>query len=1394
MFQSPGCLLYLLAVCAMLQFGHGDQCLTRRIFKEVTPKRIVQSEGKSLDIRFELSRRVTQRLTSRIMKIFLTEVLGYSAVSLVEKDDHFNAAEVFGRLSEAQHPESIIPETMVNMEVWLPVQTDTAVYMEYYHVKECGFAAPPGYFGWFVPRKLWKSNRMSSSWEMFADSERASNFQPENEIIDEIKKATLIPGSNYQHYCTQKDKCQEGFYVPDRCAKKKSSSSTNTLLGDDEERGVTDSCALLLTSDPDVTSFVKDDIERLKLYVKVAWVGPHLKNLTEWITDRYAGSKSNRSLVILHWNPSDLVPSDRDFVSVDFPRCDLNDEKCPYGSNRLTKLVWAELEKIAKIAYQTIKNAYFNSSMYQDLIASYNNDTSEEKVACDWLNRNLEWTLKNWGTEDKNKTVLTIGGIFPMTGSSYKARSILVAANMATESVNSNNTILKDYSVDLLAHDGQCKSDMVMKSFIDYIIYRYQTLIGILGPACSETLEPLIGVSKQYNTMIVSYSAEGSSFDDRTSYPYFFRTIGENKQYKHVYLQLLEKMGWRRVAALTEDGQKYTEYISHMQDFLQENGITFVDNAKYPRDREIDVMRRYLDNLKKKRARIIIADVYDEVARQVMCQAYKLEMTAYHGYVWFLPLWLLPGWYETERYNAEGETVPCSNAEMAKAVNGYLGITHSFWAPDDEIMQENITVKEWRQRYEAKCEKQNLLPSDYAGYAYDATWTYAYAMDQLLAENESYVFALHHEQTAKRLKDIISRTDFYGVSGRIKFLGGASRISVVEIVQHVNNETKKIGLFHPNVSDTHNEVMGGHLDLNMSAIVWLTGEKPDDGTLKPDKCVFSSIAELLDVTCEVAIIIVNIIGFSCLGILLIAGFVVIKRKYDEKVRLHERYMKSLGIDLLQTDTSGLDKWEIPRECVVINRKLGEGAFGTVYGGEAFFAEKGWLAVAVKTLKVGSSTEEKLDFLSEVEVMKRFEHKNIIKLLGVCIKCEPVYTVMEFMLYGDLKTYLLARRHLVNDRNYEESDEISSKKLTAMALDVARALSYLAQLKYVHRDIASRNCLVNAQRVVKLGDFGMTRPMYENDYYKFNRKGMLPVRWMAPESLGLGIFTPASDVWSYGVLLYEIITFGSFPFQGLSNNEVLEHVKTGHTITIPSGIKAPLENLIRSCWKIDHKLRPNAPEIVDVLATNPRLLSPCLDVPLASVQLEHTGQVDIQLPEKFRKFSVSMRRSSQSAASPSSRTLTTSVVSSKTPLMMGIEDDRRTIGSGRELNRDSFISARPSGFGNLTETTGESSRPLLMTDNGGLPVVENSDSDQKSKYLELQRFVSGGNSADGGDKISARYVNMRPGMDAEIAGICEKNVDHGNVFSTTTTTKTPEARANGDVTEGHDPLIQRAPFL
>ena len=304
-------------------------------------------------------------------------------------------------------------------------------------------------------------------------------------------------------------------------------------------------------------------------------------------------------------------------------------------------------------------------------------------------------------------------------------------------------------------------------------------------------------------------------------------------------------------------------------------------------------------------------------------------------------------------------------------------------------------------------------------------------------------------------------------------------------------QERQIGLYTPNYGD--DESMSGVNEngkmtrWNNALIKWVTvdGLKPLDN---PKECgILSVFATKFDIECQLAITIVFIIGFIVLLLIIFIAFVVLKIRYEQKMKAAEDRMRQLGL-LTPTSVLTLDEWEIPRDRVVINRKLGEGAFGTVYGGEAFFDDKGWVAVAVKTLKMGSTLEEKIDFLSEADMMKRFDHRNIVRLQGVCTRNEPVYTVMEFMLYGDLKTYLLARRSLVKERNREDLDEVSNRRLTAMAYDVAKGLEYLSELKYVHRDVACRNCLVNAGRTVKLADFGMTRPMFESDYYRFSKKG------------------------------------------------------------------------------------------------------------------------------------------------------------------------------------------------------------------------------------------------------------------------------------------------------------------
>ncbi|KAL9975885.1 hypothetical protein ACROYT_G013101 [Oculina patagonica] len=346
-------------------------------------------------------------------------------------------------------------------------------------------------------------------------------------------------------------------------------------------------------------------------------------------------------------------------------------------------------------------------------------------------------------------------------------------------------------------------------------------------------------------------------------------------------------------------------------------------------------------------------------------------------------------------------------------------------------------------------------------------------------------------------------------------------------------------------------------------------------------------------------------------------------------------MEELGL-MEQSSVLHLDEWEIPRENIVLNRKLGEGAFGAVCGGEVIGlrGEGEWVPVAIKSLKVGSLPEDKLEFLSEAETMKIFDHKNIVKLLGVCTKGEPAFAVMELMIHGDLKNFLLARRQFAN-QDCKEAEDVTPSKLTSMALDITSGLAYLADMKFVHRDLALRNCMVGSGYVVKLGDFGMARAMYDSDYYRFGRKGMLPVRWMSPESLADGVFTTKSDVWSLGVTLWELATFGSFPYQGLSNGEVVERVKLGRYMDKPQGCTSELNDLLTECWRKDPVHRPEPGKICELLDTHPTMVTACLDSPMSSVATDE----DCVEPRDIRRESVRTWRGTPSPSLRRSRTIT-----------------------------------------------------------------------------------------------------------------------------------------------------------
>lgn len=294
-----------------------------------------------------------------------------------------------------------------------------------------------------------------------------------------------------------------------------------------------------------------------------------------------------------------------------------------------------------------------------------------------------------------------------------------------------------------------------------------------------------------------------------------------------------------------------------------------------------------------------------------------------------------------------------------------------------------------------------------------------------------------------------------------------------------------------------------------------------------------------------------------------------------------------------------DDWEVPRERILLLRSLGQGSFGMVYEGILKAQNSGEdTPCAVKTVNENATDRERTNFLSEASVMKEFDTYHVVRLLGVCSRGQPALVVMELMKKGDLKSYL--RAHRPDEREdvvavYQKRIGLTNAGTTVgsvqpppysrifqMAIEIADGMAYLAAKKFVHRDLAARNCMVADDLTVKIGDFGMTRDIYETDYYRKGTKGLLPVRWMPPESLRDGVYSSSSDVFSYGVVLWEMATLASQPYQGLSNEQVLRYVIDGGIMERPDNCPEVLHKLMHRCWHHRPSARPSFLDIIDYL--------------------------------------------------------------------------------------------------------------------------------------------------------------------------------------------------------------------
>lgn len=263
-----------------------------------------------------------------------------------------------------------------------------------------------------------------------------------------------------------------------------------------------------------------------------------------------------------------------------------------------------------------------------------------------------------------------------------------------------------------------------------------------------------------------------------------------------------------------------------------------------------------------------------------------------------------------------------------------------------------------------------------------------------------------------------------------------------------------------------------------------------------------------------------------------------------------------------------ERWELNNDDVILLEKIGRGNFGDVYKAQLKTCKT---EVAVKTCKVTLPDEQKRKFLQEGRILKQYDHPNIVKLIGICVQKQPIMIVMELVPGGSLLTYLR-----------KNASTIMQREQLRMCKDAAAGIRYLESKYCIHRDLAARNCLVGYECIVKISDFGMSRE--EEEYIVSDGMKQIPIKWTAPEALNFGKYTSLCDVWSYGILIWEIFSKGGNPYSGMSNSQAREKIDAGYRMPAPNGTPDEMYRLMLRCWEYEPEKRPHFDQIYTVVET------------------------------------------------------------------------------------------------------------------------------------------------------------------------------------------------------------------
>lgn len=990
----------------------------------------VLHEGGDAALRIVVSDRPSHQIVSHIAAILLTEALGYRNVSVASRPasakktvngTHGDQLTEIANLLGGKD----VPDFMVDLEVWLPPGLSLDNLGQHSGtVLSAGPLGPVAQYGWFLlnttTQAFWHyRNETIDHWRYFTNPVVASHFRP----VMPSKPSRLAQLLVYK----------EGSLTAGLM------NTTKELI---KQRN--------LLVEPVVRNF------------SLSW-----KSLLKHSNFSPEVVKSSNSLLIFTWFPNMITatfplqrvsfssPCNLRFTSngAVYPDLAAGVPCDPYPLFQLTKWIWSGLKTEDSLAYSLFRNMSLTQIQYENLlrrIKDFPLPSSPSKrselyrnIACGWLKENRE-VWNRWLPKRPQKVKMVMGGLFPKQTGKWHDSSLMKGAREGIRIANEET--LKDYPYEIVMDPYMYNISCGER--LDEALYEYNRivldkcgqvrghLLGILAASCSDAIEPMVELSRHYHTVIISPTVESTKYSQSDMYPYIFRTVPDMGMYTPYLKAAFDKMGWKRAALIRKDdhflNQKFgSPDVKILDDFEKQS----------PNLAEVS------ENLKKAksdpdRARIFVVEHFEEETSMIICAAWKLNMTAQAGFVWFLNPWLRDNFLSQANVMNHYQKLGCKKSEVLQTVERYFVLTHL----SHSVLESS--------------------GSQYYPYVIDAVLTFAHGL-RTFAKNDTLLLSrLDNPKISKLWLKTIRETNFTHNNVQIQFGKGNTRpnkewiLKVYKCNLH-NCTAHKAATWKRDSDNTSVEASSFRWEMRMSDI-FINGKKPGDGSSEEDNCFWPSLARYLH-SCTAATALVVCCGLFFFFILVVCLILFLRSQWRQ---LKEAQRQLAPFSDILADLAPL---EMKQFQIVLNLPLGEGAFGTVRGGEAKINGQ-WHAVAVKTLHERATQEEKMEFLSEARIMKAFNHPNIVKLLGVRAqsKSEPYMTVMEFLLYGDMKKYLIARHVLAK----EEPDhaDICPTALTSMTIDIVEGLNYLHGLNFIHRDLALRNCLVSQNRQVSKNFF------------------------------------------------------------------------------------------------------------------------------------------------------------------------------------------------------------------------------------------------------------------------------------------------------------------------------------